>query len=156
MRAAIYQAPEQTRELGRRLGAAAEPGTVIALVGDLGVGKTLLAQGVGAGLGVEGPVTSPTFVLMRVHEGGRLLLVHADIYRLGDEDEAEAIGLPEALASDAVVLVEWADLLPDLLPEDHLRVELRWLPGRPEEREVVLEATGPRHAPLEAALHGPA
>jgi tRNA threonylcarbamoyladenosine biosynthesis protein TsaE len=156
MRTDHYRSPEQTRALGRRLGVAATSGTVIALLGDLGVGKTLLAQGVGDGLGVEGPVTSPTFVLMRVHEGGRLLLVHADIYRLGDEDEAEAIGLPEALGSDAVVLVEWADLLPELLPEDHLRVELRWLPGRPEEREVVLQATGPRHRPLEAAIDGPA
>ncbi len=147
--------PEQTRALGERLGAAAFPGTVIALVGDLGVGKTLLAQGVGHGLGVPGLVTSPTFVLMRVHDGGRLPLVHADIYRLCDEDEAEHAGLPEALASGAVALVEWADLLPGLLPDDHLRVELRWLTGCPDQRELRLIATGPTHAPLEALIHAP-
>jgi tRNA threonylcarbamoyladenosine biosynthesis protein TsaE len=155
MKSARYTSPDQTRALGVRLGRAAAPGTVIALVGDLGVGKTLLAQGVGRGLEVESLVTSPTFVLMLVHEGGRLPMVHADIYRLCDEEEAELIGLPEALTGDGVALVEWADLLPGVLPEDHLRLTLRWLPGEPEHREVSLEATGPRHAPLEALIHGP-
>jgi tRNA threonylcarbamoyladenosine biosynthesis protein TsaE len=155
MQRALYRSPEQTLALGERIGAVAGPGTVVALVGDLGVGKTLLAQGVGRGLGVTSLVTSPTFVLMVVHEGGRLPLVHADIYRLCDEDEAELIGLPEALAGEGVALVEWADLLPGLLPDDHLRVELRWLPGRPQEREVTLRATGPGHAPLEVLLHEP-
>ncbi len=154
MRTAILTSPEQTFALGERLGAAAAPGTVVALVGDLGVGKTLFAQGVGRGLGVPGLVTSPTFVLMRVHEGGRLPLVHADIYRLCDEDEAEHIGLPEALEADSVALVEWADQLPGLLPADHLRVMLRWLPGRPEHRELRVEATGPLHAPLEVLVDG--
>ncbi len=155
MTEALYTSPEQTRALGVRIGAAARPGTVVALVGDLGVGKTLLAQGVGEGLGVPGLVTSPTFVLMRLHEGGRLPLVHADIYRLCDEAEAEHIGLPEALAGEGIALVEWADRLPDLLPVDHLRLELEWIPGTPDQRRVRLLATGPRHAPLEALVHGP-
>jgi tRNA threonylcarbamoyladenosine biosynthesis protein TsaE len=154
MQRALYTSPEQTLALGERLGVHAPPGTVVALVGDLGVGKTLLARGVGRGLGITSLVTSPTFVLMMNHEGGRLPLAHADLYRLCDEEEAELIGLPEALASGGVALVEWADLLPGLLPDDHLRLTLRWLPGRPGEREVELCATGPRHASLEALIHG--
>lgn len=153
MQRALYTSPDQTFALGERLGAAAPAGTVVALVGDLGVGKTLLARGVGLGLGVPSLVTSPTFVLMMNHEGGRLPLVHADLYRLCDEEEAELVGLPEALVSGGVALVEWADMLPGLLPDDHLRVILRWLPGRPDQREVELCATGPRHAGLEALIH---
>jgi len=153
MQTAVYTSPEQTLALGERIGAAATAGTVVALLGDLGVGKTLLAQGVGRGLGVPGLVTSPTFVLMRVHDGGRLVLFHADVYRLCDDEEAELIGLPEALEADGIALVEWADRLPGLLPDDHLRVELCWLPGRIDQREVRLEATGPGHAALEALIH---
>jgi len=153
MQTAVYTSPEQTLALGERIGAVATAGTVVALLGDLGVGKTLLAQGVGRGLGVPGLITSPTFVLMRVHEGGRLVLFHADVYRLCDNEEAELIGLPEALESGGIALVEWADNLPGLLPNDHLRVELRWLPGRIDEREVRLEATGPGHAALEVLIH---
>jgi tRNA threonylcarbamoyladenosine biosynthesis protein TsaE len=152
MRRALYTTPEQTLALGERLGATASPGTVVALVGDLGVGKTLLARGVGRGLGVPSLVTSPTFVLMMNHEGGRLPLVHADLYRLCDEEEAELIGLPEALAGAGVALLEWADLLPGVLPDDHLRITLRWLAGRPDHREVELCATGPRHAGLEGLI----
>ena len=155
MRSALYTSPDQTSELGVRLGLEATAGTVIALVGDLGVGKTLLAKGVGRGLATPSLVTSPTFVLMMLHEGGRLPLIHADLYRLCDEDEAELVGLPEALSSDAVSLVEWADLMPALLPDDHLRITLRWLSGRPQEREVELWATGPRHAALEALILAP-
>lgn len=146
--------PEETLDLGRRLGQAAVPGTVVALRGDLGAGKTLFARGVGAGLGVTGPVTSPTFVLVMVHEGGRLPLIHADLYRLGDLDEAEAVGLPELLRGDGVALVEWADRIPGLLPADHLEVHLAWVPGRPEERDVQVTATGPDHRALEHALVG--
>ncbi len=145
----------QTRAFGERLGRAVFPGAVLALVGDLGAGKTLLAQGVGQGLGVLGPVTSPTFILARLHEGGRLPMLHADLYRLSDEEEAELIGLPDALAGDGVSLVEWADRLQQLLPADHLRVELAWIPGAPERRVLTVAATGPLHSVLEALLEHP-
>jgi tRNA threonylcarbamoyladenosine biosynthesis protein TsaE len=147
-----YASVEQTRALGERLGRAAFPGAVVALVGDLGVGKTALAQGVGEGLGVVGLVTSPTFILARLHEDGRLPLLHADLYRLADEEEAELVGLPEALVGEGIALVEWADKLPGLLPEDHLRIELSWVPGAPGQRDVVLSARGPRHRVLEGLL----
>src|SRR5690349_4412526 len=87
--------PESTHALGARLGALVLPGAVLALVGDLGAGKTALVQGVAAGLGAPGRVQSPTFVLVQPHEGGRLPLWHADWYRLRSEAEAEALGLFE-------------------------------------------------------------
>jgi tRNA threonylcarbamoyladenosine biosynthesis protein TsaE len=142
-----------TRNLGERLARRAFPGTVIALVGELGAGKTLLAGGIGTGLGVRGPVTSPTFVLCVLYEDGRLPFAHVDLYRLTGSAEAEAAGLAEAVESAGVCAVEWADRIPDLLPPDHLRVEIHLVPGHPRARDVEVRATGPRHAPLEAALH---
>ena len=153
---AVSPSPTWTEAFGERLGRAALPGAVLALVGDLGVGKTLLTRGIGRGLGLPQAPTSPTFVLMMLHDGGRLPLVHADLYRLADLEEAELVGLPEALAGDGLAVVEWADRVPGLLPTDHLRVELRWIPGKPRQRAIAVEATGPRHLPLEALLHAPA
>ncbi|MBN1335772.1 MAG: tRNA (adenosine(37)-N6)-threonylcarbamoyltransferase complex ATPase subunit type 1 TsaE [Deltaproteobacteria bacterium] len=143
-----------TRALGERLGQRAEAGAVFALVGALGAGKTLLAGGIGAGLGVRGPVASPTFVLCMLHEDGRLPFAHVDLYRVAGLAEAEAAGLLEAIHGRGVCAVEWADRVPDLLPADHLWVEIRPVAGRPNERDVILRATGPRHAPFEAVLHG--
>jgi tRNA threonylcarbamoyladenosine biosynthesis protein TsaE len=153
---AFSRSPAWTEAFGERLGRAAFPGAVLALVGDLGVGKTLLTRGVGRGLGVPGSPTSPTFVLMMLHEGGRMPLVHADLYRLADLEEAALAGLPEALAGEGLAVVEWADRLPGLLPPDHLRIELRWIPGKPRQRAIAVEAAGPRHRQLEALLHAPA
>ena len=146
--------PHDCFQLGARLGRCAQEGTVVALTGGLGVGKTLFARGVGQGLVVSSQVCSPTFVLAMVHEGGRLPLAHLDLYRLCNLDEAEAVGLPELLASPGVVLVEWADQVPELLPVDHLHIELRWIPGHPQQRDLIVQATGPRHRPLEVSLHG--
>lgn len=143
---------EQTRALGRRLGAVATPGVVVALVGDLGAGKTAFAQGVGEGLGVRGVVQSPTFVLVDEHTDGRLPLVHADLYRLDDPAELDQLGLDERLErGDAVGLVEWADKHPDVLPADHLRVELAHAGTA---RRITWTATGPRHAALLEAVGG--
>jgi len=150
---ALYSTPEQTHALGRRLGHAAQPGCCLALRGELGAGKTVLAKGVGAGLGVRGLVTSPTFVLLMLHEDGRLPLHHADLYRLGDAEEAELVGLPEILGTDGVAVVEWADRFPEILPADLLWVEISWVSGAPGQRRIQLRATGPLHRPLEALLH---
>lgn len=135
-----------TRALGEALGRAATPGTVVALDGELGAGKTVLAKGVGAGLEVTTRVTSPTFVLVAVHEG-RLPLWHADLYRLGDDSELDVLGLEDA--ADGVLLVEWASRFPDVLPTDHLEVHLG-IDG--EAREIALFAHGPRSAALLAAV----
>ena len=117
--------PQATQDLGERIGALAQPGVVVALVGELGAGKTCLAQGVARGLGVEGPVTSPTFVIVAAYPDARLPFYHADFYRLGDESELGEIGLDEAMGLNSVCVVEWADLYLDALPSDHLRLELK-------------------------------
>jgi tRNA threonylcarbamoyladenosine biosynthesis protein TsaE len=135
--------------LGRRLGAYATPGTVVALVGDLGAGKTLFSRGVGEGLGVPSRVNSPTFVLAMLHTGGRLALWHADFYRLADVEELEQLGLDEAMEGDGLVLVEWADRFEAWMPSDHLRLTLT---EHGEGRRVQVQATGPRHRALEAIL----
>ncbi len=112
-----------TLELGRRLGAAARAGDVLALHGTLGAGKTTLVHGLAAALGIVGPVPSPTFVLIREYTG-RLPLAHVDAYRLGGSDEALAIGLDELLGGPGVTAVEWAEIVDDLLPAQTLHVHL--------------------------------
>ena len=119
----ISQSPSQTQALGEALGASAEAGTIVALSGDLGAGKTCFSQGVGEGLHVDEDIVSPTFVLVVEYEG-RLPLLHADVYRL-EAGEAEGIGLEESLDGwPGVALVEWAERFPEVLPHDHLSVRL--------------------------------
>ncbi len=120
------ESPQATFEVGRRIGRAAAAGDVVALSGELGAGKTLLAKGVAEGLGTPGLVTSPTFVIMSLHAGGRLPLVHADLYRLSGADELIELGLEEQLVGSLAV-IEWADRFPSVLPPDHLVVDLTWL-----------------------------
>lgn len=138
-----------THALGRRIGRAAFPGAVIALCGDLGAGKTALTRGLAEGLDCGAVVQSPTFVLSMRHEG-RLPLVHADAWRLGTGEELEALELLEE-AVDGVLALEWADRFPEVLPADHLRVDLA---PSGEGRVARIEASGPRHHPLEVAAGG--
>jgi tRNA threonylcarbamoyladenosine biosynthesis protein TsaE len=112
-----------TRELGRQLAQLLRPGDLVVLAGPLGAGKTALTQGIGAGLGVPGPVTSPTFVLARVHRGGRVPLVHVDAYRLGSMADVDDLDL-DATAEEAVTVVEWGHGLVEQLADEHLVVEL--------------------------------
>ena len=120
----VTHSPEETSALSERLGAVAEEGTVLCLVGDLGAGKTLFTQGFARGLGVTGEVTSPTFALMNQYNG-RLPVTHFDLYRLEREDELDDIGFYEyAEDSRGVVLIEWADKFPDALPGPHIRLEI--------------------------------
>jgi tRNA threonylcarbamoyladenosine biosynthesis protein TsaE len=137
----------QTRRLGRRIAALLHAGDVVLLQGELGAGKTALAQGVGAGLGVETPVTSPTFVLLARHEraveGGRLALFHADLYRLGDAEEVAELALAEQ-AADGVLLVEWPERGVEALPAEHLLVRIA--PGdEASERRLTFVAMGERY-----------
>jgi len=140
-----------TLALGRRIGRAARPGDVVALIGELGAGKTVLTKGVLAGLGGNpDDVTSPTFVLMVRHEGGRLPLFHFDAYRLADGTELTEIGAEEALYGEGLSVIEWADRVGEVLPEDRLELRLR-VTGRTE-REIVLAPLGERARPLAQAL----
>ncbi|QXG77264.1 tRNA (adenosine(37)-N6)-threonylcarbamoyltransferase complex ATPase subunit type 1 TsaE [Modestobacter sp. L9-4] len=112
-----------TQAFGRELAALLQAGDLVVLAGPLGAGKTALTQGIGAGLGVRGPVTSPTFVLARVHRGGRLPLVHVDAYRLGSMADVDDLDL-DATAAEAVTVVEWGHGLVEQLADEHLVVEL--------------------------------
>lgn len=151
--------PDHTRELGRRLGTAAAPGTVLALIGPLGAGKTQLAKGVAEGLGVSGVVNSPTFVLMNEHHG-RLPLYHIDAYRLDDPEEAIAAGLLDERQSGGVTVVEWADRLAAWLPAERIEIEMEAVRDAPMSRTLRWRAVGAPHSGLadrtlgEAALAG--
>lgn len=142
-------APEETRRLGRALGRAAAPGTLLALVGELGAGKTQLAKGVAEGLDVRSVVNSPTFVLMNEHVG-RLRLYHVDAYRLGDPEEAVAAGLLDDRQAGGVAVVEWADRLEGWLPDERLEITLEPDGADPNRRRVTWRAFGARHRRLAA------
>ncbi|SDC09349.1 tRNA threonylcarbamoyladenosine biosynthesis protein TsaE [Geodermatophilus telluris] len=119
----VLPGPEDTRALGAALAAAVVPGDLVVLTGPLGAGKTALTQGLGAALGVTEPVTSPTFVIARVHRGGRLPLVHVDAYRLGSVADVDDLDL-DASAEESVTVVEWGAGLVEQLADEHLEVRL--------------------------------
>lgn len=146
-RTRISVGPDQTRELGRRIGAAATPSTVIALIGPLGAGKTQLTKGIADGLGVPTVVNSPTFILMNEHQG-RLRLYHVDAYRLEEAGEARAAGLLDDRQVDGVTVIEWADRLDGWLPEERLTVWLDQVDREPMHRLLTWNASGAAHARL--------
>ena len=123
----IYEtaSPGETWQLGHDMGKCALAGQVYCLDGDLGTGKTVFAQGFAAGLGVDGPVNSPTFTILQVYEDGRLPLYHFDVYRIGDVEEMDEIGYEDCFYGEGVCLVEWSELVREILPEDavHVRIE---------------------------------
>lgn len=122
----IYEtkSPEDTFRLGEEIGRNASPGEVYTLTGDLGVGKTVFTQGVAAGLGIAGPVNSPTFTILQIYEEGRLPLYHFDVYRIGDVEEMEEIGCDDYFYGDGVCLIEWAELIEEILPQDRISVTI--------------------------------
>lgn len=144
----------ETAEAGRLLAQLLEPNDVVALTGDLGAGKTVLAKGVGAGLGVEEPLVSPTFNILLVHPG-RLTLYHFDLYRLEDEGQLTDVDFYATLEADGVSLIEWGERFPAALPPDHLAVSLTV--AGDDDRDLTLLASGERSAQLAsrwAALAG--
>ena len=122
----IYEtySPEETHALGKRLGAEAKPGDVYTLVGDLGVGKTVFTQGIAEGLGITEAVNSPTFTILQVYEEGRLPLYHFDVYRIGDVEEMDEIGYEDYFYGDGVCLIEWANLIEEILPEKYTEIRI--------------------------------
>ena len=118
------RSPEETFELGKKIGEAAKPGQVYTLNGDLGVGKTVFTQGVAAGLGITEPVSSPTFTIVQVYEEGRLPFYHFDVYRIGDIEEMEEIGYEDCFYGEGVCLIEWAELIRDILPEKRIEITI--------------------------------
>lgn len=115
---------EETFEFGRQLGQQAKAGEVYTLIGNLGVGKTVLTQGVAAGLGIEEPINSPTFTIVQIYEEGRLPFYHFDVYRIGDVEEMEEIGYEDYFYGEGVCLIEWANLIEEILPPDYQRITI--------------------------------
>lgn len=115
---------DETFALGKRIAEMIRPGTVISLVGDLGVGKTVFTQGVAEGLGIHEPVNSPTFTIMQIYENGRLPFYHFDVYRIGDIEEMDEIGYEDYFYGNGVCLIEWANLIEELLPEGVCQVKI--------------------------------
>jgi tRNA threonylcarbamoyladenosine biosynthesis protein TsaE len=146
------RSPGETLDLGRRIGRAALPGDVLALEGDLGTGKTVLAKGIAEGLGAASArkVTSPTFVLCREYLDGRIPFYHLDAYRLRGSADLEAIGSAEIFGGEGLALVEWADRAPRAMPPDRLDVRLE-VTG-PSSRRLSFAPRGPRGERLLAAV----
>lgn len=115
---------EETYELGKRLGESARPSSVYCLNGDLGVGKTVFTQGFAAGLGVEGPVDSPTFTIVKQYDDGRIPFYHFDVYRIGDISEMDEIGYEDCFYGDGATLIEWSNLIEEILPERVIAVTI--------------------------------
>lgn len=118
------RSPQETFELGKKIGEAAKPGQVYTLNGDLGVGKTVFTQGVAAGLGITEAVSSPTFTIVQVYEEGRLPFYHFDVYRIGDIEEMEEIGYDDYFFGEGLCLIEWAELIREILPENRIAVTI--------------------------------
>ena len=113
---------QETFALGERIGREAKPGEIYTLTGDLGVGKTVLTQGVASGLGIVGTVNSPTFTILQVYENGRLPFYHFDVYRIGDGEEMEEIGYEDCFFGGGVCLIEWAERISGILPEMRISI----------------------------------
>lgn len=111
------RSPEETFALGEKLGREAKPGQIYTLNGDLGTGKTVFTQGFASGLGITEPVNSPTFTILQVYEEGRMPFYHFDVYRIGDVEEMNEIGYEDCFYGEGVCLIEWAELIEEILPE---------------------------------------
>ena len=116
--------PEETFAIGEKLGREATQGEVYTLIGDLGVGKTVFTQGVAKGLGITEPVNSPTFTIVQIYEDGRLPFYHFDVYRIGDVEEMEEIGYPDCFYGEGICLIEWANLIEEILPEHYKEITI--------------------------------
>lgn len=113
---------EETYQLGVKLGMEGQPGDIYTLIGDLGVGKTVFSKGIGAGLGIDEIINSPTFTMIQIYEGGRIPFYHFDVYRIGDVDEMDELGYEDYFYGSGLVLIEWANLITEILPEKRTEI----------------------------------
>lgn len=116
--------PEETLALGVRLAEEAEPGKVFTLIGDLGVGKTVLTQGIARGLQIDEPICSPTFTIVQEYYSGRMPFYHFDVYRIGDVEEMDEIGFEDYVYGDGLTMIEWANLIEEILPKEYTRITI--------------------------------
>ena len=115
---------KETYALGMKMGKLAKAGQVFTLVGDLGVGKTVFTKGLARGLEIEEPISSPTFTIVQVYDDGRLPFYHFDVYRIGDVEEMDEIGYEDYVYGEGVSLIEWANLIEDILPEHYTEIRI--------------------------------
>ena len=122
----IYESfdAEDTFLIGKKIGENAKPGQVYTLIGDLGVGKTVFTQGVARGLQIEEPISSPTFTIIQIYEEGRMPFYHFDVYRIGDVEEMDEIGYEDYFYGDGLCMIEWANLIEEILPEHYFQVTI--------------------------------
>lgn len=133
----------ETRALGEKLGSKAAPGSIYTLTGDLGTGKTIFTQGFASGLGVKEPVNSPTFTIVQEYHSGRIPLYHFDVYRIDHVDEMEEVGYEDYFYSDGACLIEWADLIEEILPEHRFRIVIeKELEKGFDYRKIIVEEIG--------------
>ena len=144
------ESPEETQRLGIGLGRLAQPGDLFMLVGELGAGKTCLTQGIAWGLDIAGYATSPTFVVINQYMG-RLPLYHIDIYRLDSIEEVVDLGLDDYLYGNGVCVVEWADKAMNVLPSEHLLVEINYVSDTV--RNLILNPSGERYTAMLSQLN---
>ena len=116
--------PEETFLFGKELGENAKPGEVYTLIGDLGVGKTVLTQGIAKGLDIDEPINSPTFTIVQVYEEGRMPFYHFDVYRIGDIEEMDEIGYEDYFYGQGLTMIEWADLIEEILPDHYKEIKI--------------------------------
>lgn len=116
--------PEETLAFGEELGKNAKPGQVYTLIGDLGVGKTVLTQGIAKGLGIEEPICSPTFTIVQEYHTGRMPFYHFDVYRIGCVEEMDEIGFEDYVYGDGLTMIEWANLIEEILPEQYHQITI--------------------------------
>ena len=146
----VTHSADETVALAEAVGSLLREGDFVALAGELGAGKTVFAQGFGRALGIEEPITSPSFTLVRIYPG-RVRLVHADVYRLDHLQEVVDLALPELVDEGAVAVVEWGDVAAPALPADYLEVRLEWSEAE-DERRVSVGAVGPAWSARQGAL----
>lgn len=141
----IYEtySAEETAQLGRGVAEHLTPGSVFALMGDLGVGKTVFAQGIASGLGITQPVCSPTFTIVQEYDEGRMPFYHFDVYRIADPQEMEEIGYEEYFYGEGVTMVEWADRIAELMPAQYQKITIEKDPEKGfDYRRITIEQAG--------------
>ena len=132
---------EKTREIGSKLGELLTPKSVICLIGDLGAGKTTMTQSLARALGVDDYITSPTFTIVNQYEG-KMPLYHFDVYRIGSSEEMYDIGFDEYIDGEGVCIIEWANLIEDILPDEYLYIEMNY---KETGREMILTPKGEKY-----------
>lgn len=132
--------PTETKRAGYEIGCRVKPGSIYALYGDLGVGKTVFTKGLAEGLGIKEDVNSPTFTILQIYEDGRIPLYHFDVYRIGDPEEMEEIGYEDYFFGQGVCLVEWANLIEELMPKETVSITIEKNPEKGfEYRRITIE-----------------